>query len=202
VTAVFSVRIASKWPIYEPDGRNPGAARAMLCFPQMATKAQITAEQYLHMTFEHDAEFVHGEIVERAMPDRIHSLIQFLILMEIGRLIQSHPLFPYPELRLRLEPSVFRIPDISVFGGQPPQEDVPSTPPLIAIEILSKDERHPNLMQKLEEYRVWRVPNIWVVDPLAKRLALYTESGLQYVSSLALADYPFELTPSILFPDL
>jgi Uma2 family endonuclease len=174
----------------------------MLCFPQMATKAQITAEQYLHMTFEHDAEFVHGEIVERAMPDRIHSLIQFLILMEIGRLIQSHPLFPYPELRLRLEPSVFRIPDISVFGGQPPQEDVPSTPPLIAIEILSKDERHPNLMQKLEEYRVWRVPNIWVVDPLAKRLALYTESGLQYVSSLALADYPFELTPSILFPDL
>jgi len=174
----------------------------MLCFPQMATKAQITAEQYLHTTFEHDAEFVHGEIVERAMPDNVHSLMQFLILMEIGRLIQSHPLFPYPELRLRLDPRVVRIPDISVFGGQPPQEDVPSTPPLIAIEILSKDERHPNLMQKLEEYRVWRVPNIWVVDPLAKRLALYTESGLQYVSSLALADYPFELTPCILFPDL
>jgi hypothetical protein len=43
--------------------------RAMLCFPQMATKAQITAEQYLHMTFEYDAEFVRGEIVERSMPD-------------------------------------------------------------------------------------------------------------------------------------
>ena len=75
--------------------------RGMLCFPQMATKEQITAEQYLHMTFEHDAEYVHGEIVERAMPDNVHSLIQFLILMEIGRLIQSHPLFPRPELRLR-----------------------------------------------------------------------------------------------------
>src|SRR5665213_1942957 len=78
--------------------------RAMLSFPQMATKAQITAEQYLHMTFEHDAEFVRGEIVERSMPENAHSLIQFLILMEIGRLIQSYPLFPYPELRLRLEP--------------------------------------------------------------------------------------------------
>jgi Uma2 family endonuclease len=174
----------------------------MLCFPQMATKAQITAEQYLHMTFEHDAEFVHGEIVERGMPDRLHSTIQFLILMAIGRLIQSYPLFPYPELRLRLEPRVFRIPDISVFGGQAPREDVPSTPPLLAIEILSKDDRHPNLMQKLEEYRVWGIANIWVVDPMAKRLAFYTGLGLQFVSSLALADYPLELTPDILFSDL
>jgi Uma2 family endonuclease len=176
--------------------------RAMLSFPQMATKAQITAEQYLHMTFEHDAEFVRGEIVERGMPDKLHSTIQFLILMAIGRLIQSYPLFPYPELRLRLEPRVFRIPDISVYSGQRPPENVPSTPPLLAIEILSKDDRHHNLMQKLEEYRVWGVQNIWLVDPLAKRFAIYTELGLQYVSSLALADYPFELTPGVLFSDL
>jgi len=168
----------------------------------MATKAQITAEQYLHMTFEHDAEFVHGEIVERSMPDKIHSTIQFLILMAIGRLIQSHPLFPYPELRLRLEPRVYRIPDITVYGGQSPHEDVPSTPALLVIEILSKDDRYHDLMQKLEEYRVWGVPNIWVVDPLAKRLAKFTESGLGYVSSLALAEYPLELTPSSLFSDL
>ena len=30
----------------------------MLCFPQVATQTQITAEQYLRMTFEHDAEFM------------------------------------------------------------------------------------------------------------------------------------------------
>jgi hypothetical protein len=41
----------------------------MLCFPQMATKSQITAEQYLHMTFDHDTEFVHGELVERGLLD-------------------------------------------------------------------------------------------------------------------------------------
>jgi Uma2 family endonuclease len=176
--------------------------RAMLCFPQMATKAQITAEQYLDMTFEHDAEYVHGEIVERSMPDNVHSLIQFLILMEIGRLIQSHPLFPRPELRLRLEPRVYRIPDISVFAGKPPHESVPSTPPLLVIEILSNDDRYHDLMQKLEEYRLWGVPNIWVVDPLAKRLATYSTTGPQYVSTLNLPEYPFELTPSALFNDL
>jgi len=174
----------------------------MLCFPQMASKAQITAEQYLHMTFEHDAEHVRGEIVERSMPDRTHSTIQFRILMEVGRLIQSYPLFPYPELRLRLEPRVYRVPDVSVFAGEQPRESVPSSPPLLAVEILSKDDRPRELMEKLEEYRVWGVPNIWVVDPLAKRLSLYNELGLQNVSSLVLADYPLELTPSVLFSDL
>jgi Uma2 family endonuclease len=168
----------------------------------MATKPQITAEQYLHMTFEHDAEFVRGETVERAMPTNIHSLIQFLILMEIGRLIRSHPLFPRPELRLRLAPDVYRIPDVSVFAGHPPQQEVPSDPPLLVIEILSKDDRHHDLMEKLEEYRVWGVQNIWVVDPHGKRLALYTAAGLHYVSSLALPDYPFELTATVLFSDL
>jgi hypothetical protein len=41
-----------------------------------------------------------------------------------------------------------------------------------------------------------------VVDPLAKRLSAYNQLGLQNVSSLTLADYPFELTPSALFSDL
>ena len=176
--------------------------RGMLCFPQMATKAQITADQYLLMTFEYDAEFVRGAIVERAMPDRLHSLIQFLILMEIGRWIESHPLFPRPQLRLQLAPDVYRIPDISVFGGREPKQSVPSTPPLLVIEILSKDDRQHDLLEKLEEYRVWGVPNIWVIDPLAQQFSIYTARRLQNVPSLALPDYPLELTPGVLFSDL
>jgi Uma2 family endonuclease len=168
----------------------------------MATKAQVTAEQYLHMMFERDAEYVHGEVVERALPDNTHSLIQFLILMAIGHVIQSHPLFPRPELPVRLAPDVLRIPDISVFAGEAPKQSVPSEPPLLVIEILSKDDRHLDLMQKLEEYRVWGVSNIWVVNPISKRLSIYTEFGLQNVTSLALRDYPLELTPAVLFSDL
>jgi Uma2 family endonuclease len=174
----------------------------MLCFPQMATKAQITAEQYLHMTFEHDAEYVHGEIVERSTPDYIHGRIAFLIAQALVPVTRTHPLYPCFEVRLRIAPDVYRIPDVSVFAGEEPKQNVPFSPPVLVIEVLSKDDRYHDLMEKLEEYRIWGVANIWVVDPLAKRLALYTASGLQYVSSLALADYPFELTPSVLFSDL
>ena len=123
--------------------------RGVLCFPQVATNTQITAEQYLRMTFEPDAEFVHGEIV-------------------LG----------------------------------PPQRPVPDTPPFVAIEILSKDDRHSDLMQKLEECHAWGVAHIWVVDPVAKRFSSYTEMGLQNVSSLSLAKYSFQSQPSDLFRDL
>jgi Uma2 family endonuclease len=174
----------------------------MICFGLVATKTQITAEQYLHMTFEHDAEFVHGEIVERSMPDYIHATIQFLILLRLGSLIQRYPVYPRPELRLRLAPEVYRIPDISVFASQQPLQSVPETPPLVVIEILSKDDRHTDLMQKLEEYRTWGVPNIWIVDPATRRFSVYTELGLQNVSSFNLAEYPFQLTQPELFADL
>jgi Putative restriction endonuclease len=75
----------------------------MLCFPQMATKSQITAEQYLDMTFEHDAEFVHGELVERSMPDYIHGKLQFLLAQALVPLAQSLALADYP---FELTPSV------------------------------------------------------------------------------------------------
>ncbi len=175
---------------------------AMLSFGQMATKTQIGAEDYLRMTFEHDAEFAHGEIVERSMPDEIHSAIQFLILLRFGSLIQSCPLYPRPELRMKVAPDAYRIPDVAVFAGSPPQQRVPETPPLVVVEIVSENDRYQDLMQKLEEYRVWGVPNIWVVDPLTKRFSAYTAMGLQNVSSFSLNEYPFQLTPAELFESL
>lgn len=173
----------------------------MLSFAQVATKSQIRAEDYLRMTFEHDAEFVHGDIVERSMPDYIHSQIQFLILLRFASLIQAHDLRPLAELRLKLAADVYRIPDVSVFVGKP-EQNVPDRPPLVAIKILSKDDRYSEVTQKLEEYRVWGVPNIWLIDPFAKRLAVYTELGPQNVSSLSLPEFSFQLTPTELFENL
>lgn len=171
----------------------------MICFEQMATKTQIRAEDYLRMTFEHDAEFVHGEIVERSMPDLTHSRIQTKIAGQLEKLPPSYCLYGCVELRLKLASDVYRIPDVSVYAGNLPDRQVPDTPPLAVIEILSKDDRHMDVMQKLEEYRNWGVPHIWVIDPSLKRFSMYTDLGLQNVSSLSLQDYPFQLTPAELF---
>jgi Uma2 family endonuclease len=173
----------------------------MLSFGHVSTRAQVTPAEYLRMTFERDAELVRGEIVERSMPDYLHSTVQYLLLMLFGELARKYPVLARPELRLQLARTTFRIPDISVFTAKPDLA-VPKTPPLLVIEILSKDDRHSDLMEKLEEYRQWGVPNIWVIDPKLRRFSDYGDYGLRLASSLSLPDYSFELTPSQLFADL
>jgi len=153
------------------------------------------------MTFEHDAEFVHGEIVERSMPDYIHATIQALLAFMFGPLRATHGLLAACELRSRVAPDTYRIPDISILT-HPPKGRVPDQPHLVVIEILSQDDRHSNLMQKLEEYLAWGVPNIWVIDPATQRFSVYSELGLQNVSSFSLAGYPFQLAPADLFSQL
>ena len=173
----------------------------MLCFPQMATKAQLTAEEYLHKTFEYDAEFVRGEIVERALPDLLHSATQANVCFQLANLRSQFRLVPCIGIRMKLGEGLYRVADVAVFSNLR-AEDYPEQPPLVIVEIISPDDRHHYVMEKLEEYRLWCVQNIWVIDPRAKRFWIYTEGWLRSVSSLALADYPFELTPSVLFSDL
>ncbi len=74
----------------------------MLCFPQMATKAQISAEQYLDMTFEYDAEFVHGEIVDRSFPDLSHSTAQAAVCWRFAELERRLRLLPWRGVRMKL----------------------------------------------------------------------------------------------------
>jgi Uma2 family endonuclease len=167
----------------------------------VATKTQIRAEDYLRMSFEHDAEFVRGEIVERYGTDLQHSTVQFNVLMQFGNMIRSGPLYPLPELRMKLADDIYRVADVSVYVGRPLQL-FPETPPLAVIEIICEDDRYVDVSQKVDEYRAWGVPNIWLIDPIGKRLAVCTEWGMRYVSSFSLPEYSIELTPAELFENL
>lgn len=50
----------------------------------MAVAELISAEQYLHTSFEHDAEFVEGRIVERGVPTYEHSIVQVFLIGSCG----------------------------------------------------------------------------------------------------------------------
>jgi len=98
---------------------------------------------------------------------------------------------------MRIRESVYLIPDVAVFQGAKP-ELVPSTPPLIAIEVLSPDDKLAEVRRKLDEYRAWGVPNVWLVDPHSKRL--YTcHAGLVEVPTLRIPELGVEVTPADIF---
>ncbi len=131
------------------------------------------------------------------MPDNFHSQTQGELIYRFRQLRDSHRLFARPELRLRLSDDLYRIPDVSVFAGDKPGERVPSHPPLVAIEIMSPDDRHSELVEKLAEYETWGVPNIWVIDPDRRTFAIYEAGSLRAVAQLTLPGYPLELSADL-----
>jgi len=170
------------------EGRAGGRVEAM------ATKPLVAVEEYLRTSFDGpDREYLDGEIVERNVGEKDHSRAQKRLIEVFFEIEKRHRLFAFPELRLRLGPRRFRIPDVCVFAGGEPEESVPTQPPLIAIEIASPDDRLTDVVRKLEEFHAWGVSHVWLVDPTVKKLFVYTGSALQQVSAFAVPEYGVEI---------
>ena len=165
----------------------------------MGTKAALPVAEYLRTAFpDLDKEYRDGVLVERSLPDYLHSKTQRLLIVLLSSLEKVFPVFVSPELRLRVRPGLYRIPDVSVFFPNEPQEGVPSTPPFVAIEILSPDDRMTDVRNKLAEYREWGVTHVWLVDPHSKRM--YTcDAELVEVSTLKISELDLELKPADIF---
>jgi Uma2 family endonuclease len=101
---------------------------------------------------------------------------------------------------MQLAADLFRVPDLAVFTN-PPAEQAPSSPPLVVVEITSPDDRHQDLLQKLEEYRVWGVQHIWVVEPELKKFHVYDTEGLARVDQFELPQFGFSVTARELFAE-
>jgi Uma2 family endonuclease len=165
----------------------------------MATKAFIvTPEQYLATQFQREPELVRGEIAERPLPTFQHGNLQLRMGSRLMALQQSYAVFTGVEVRVRIASDLYRIPDISMWEGAAP-EAVPSSPPLLVVEISSPDDRLDAMLQKLEEYRIWGVQHIWLIEPELKRIHVYDHGSLRDVSRLELPQFGFAITSQEIF---
>jgi Uma2 family endonuclease len=157
-------------------------------------------EEYLRASFDGpDREFVDGEILERNVGEYPHGRAQSRLAGIFEQLRKRHPLHCVTELRVRLSSTCVRIPDVAVFHPEEPAELVPSTPPLIVIEIVSREDRHTEIVKKLSEFLSWGVRHVWLVDPWQRQLSVYTETGLTAVPSLHLPELDIEITTADIF---
>ena len=170
----------------------------------MLAKTQIGVEEYLGLVFDDrpEPDYVHGEVVERTLPTPIHSQIQALLILLLAPLLKWTHLFILPELRVQIEPRLFRVADLAVYLELLPKGRYATSPAFIAIEIVSPDDRRGCLTERLEDYRRWGVKHVWLVDPQLKRLYEYTEAGLLQHASLKLPEFDFEISSAELFKDV
>jgi Uma2 family endonuclease len=168
----------------------------------MSIKAGIRVEEYLHTSYpDLDREYRDGEVVERSLPDYLHSRTQMLVGMFFEALRKRLPVYTCPELRLKLRTGLYLIPDIAVFWPSRPNvtgSAPPDLPPLIVIEVLSTDDRLSKVREKLEEYKAWGVPHVWLLDPHSRRM--YTcEAGLTEVTALPVPELSVTVTANDIF---
>jgi Uma2 family endonuclease len=167
-------------------------------------RSQIGVEEYLDLAFDDrpEPDYVDGEVLERALPTPIHSQIQALLIMMFAPLMSRFRLVLLPELRVRVDPRRFRVVDLAVYRDSRPEGRYAATPAFVAIEIVSPDDRHSELTERLEDYRRWGVPHVWLVDPQLKRVYEYTEAGLLQFPALRLPEFDFEISTQELFKDV
>ena len=144
--------------------------------------AKISLEEYLHTAYHPDCDFVDGHLEERNMGGTKHGLLQ----MQLGYWFISHQkewnTRVIGELRTRVARTRVRLPDVCVvLNDSALDEDVRSTPPLIAIEILSPDDRLNRIAVRLDDFLAMGVEHIWLLDPIERVAYTYTANGLKLV---------------------
>jgi Uma2 family endonuclease len=113
----------------------------------MSAGTQISVAECLATSFpDGDREYVDGEVLERNMGEIEHGNLQ-------GRLylyLMTHytGIWAAPETRVQVRPSRFRVPDVVVVAGRMPSGRVITEPPLLAIEVLSRDDRADEVQEK------------------------------------------------------
>jgi Uma2 family endonuclease len=167
----------------------------------MAVKTLISEEEYLHTSFlDRVPEYIDGELVERAGPNNRHSRTQSKLTARFERLGEQFPVFPRPELRVPVAPGRYRIVDLAVYAHQEPVDDLPRELPLVVIEIVSPDDRHEDIMERLEDFRVWGVPHVWLVDPGIGRMYVYRDASLTAVAAFELPEFGARIAATEVLP--
>jgi Uma2 family endonuclease len=161
----------------------------------MATATRITLDQYLKTPYEPDAEFVNGEIEERNVGEYDHNLVQWAILDWFRRHDKEWKTRTIQEQRTRLRTGNVRIPDVSVWTRDIPVQPVFDRPQLIAIEVLSPEDRHSKVQEKIDDYIQFTVRHVWVIDPVKRQ-------GWDCSSGNWIQQKRFELAGSPIFLDL
>ena len=144
----------------------------------MGAATLISVEEYLHTNYDPDREYVDGEVVERNLGEKTHSIIQRNLILFIGNQAKQLGIWVFPEQRVQISPTRFRIPDVTVIKLSQEQGEIFTNPPHLCIEILSKDDRMQYMLKKIDDYLSFGVPYVWIISAGDRRGYVVTSEGM------------------------
>jgi Uma2 family endonuclease len=153
----------------------------------MSQATLISAQEYLHTSYDPDCEYVDGEVIERNVGETDHSKLQMAVAAFFYAL-RHQEFVTYPECRVQVSRTRYRVPDITVTIGEA-EGRIIRQPPFLVVEVFSPEDRIGYILEKVRDYIAFGVPNIWLIDP-QRRAYLGTEAGLLEVTGALVTKEP------------
>ncbi len=167
----------------------------------MSSATLVSVQEYLATSYRPDRDFVDGELQERNLGELEHALLQTAIAAWFWNKQKEWSVLPIVEQRVQVAPTRFRIPDVSILSADQPREPIVTTPPLILIEVLSKDDSLRGMRERVDDYLDFGVQHVWILDPAVRRAYVCSRTGFQEPESgvLSIPNTPIRLVLSELF---
>ena len=148
----------------------------------------VSVEEYLNTAYEPDAEYVDGVIEKRHVGEWWHSAWQ----AGIGSFFYTQSLEwnirVRTEQRTRISERRYRIPAVGVWDGDTPPDPVALRAPLIAFEILSREDRIPRVLVRLADFAAMGAAGIYLVQPEDSALMIFENGALRSAEQVHLRE--------------
>ena len=162
----------------------------------------ISVNEYLHISYQPDCDYVDGIVAERNLGELDHADVQESLLAWFRTHSKAWGYRAIPEIRVQISPTRFRIADVCLISTATPREQIIQTPPLAVIEILSPEDRISRYRERLEDYRRMGVKHVWVVDPARRKGFDCSTGDWIEANDFAIAETPVELHLDAIFADI
>jgi len=130
----------------------------------MATTC-IPVDEYLRSAYHPDAEYIDGQIEERAVGENDHSAWQDAICAWFRQQKETAQIRVRPELRVQVETDCFLVPDVTLLDRNRPIERIVTHPPIAVFEVLSPTDALKRVMSKCARYEQMGIQTILFIDP-------------------------------------
>jgi Uma2 family endonuclease len=147
----------------------------------MAASNSLTFEQFQRSYggLKPYYEYWDGTPVQKSMPTRLHSLVQFLLVL----LLRDAGYKAFSELELRVNADWHPIPDVvGLLPENVKNEPYPTGPVDIVVEVLSPDDRLSRVGEKCAKYAASDVKKIIVIDPEHRFGLEWNQESFSFVS--------------------
>ena len=171
----------------------------------MSTAVHIPVSEYLRTSYEPDRDYVDGQLQERNLGEEWHSAVQKMIasIFTVNRGLWQ--LRSYTEQRVQVSETRFRVPDVCVVASSQPFRGIISEPPVLCVEVLSRDDRFDRVLERVGEYTRMGVPHVWIIDPISRKIWTVQGAGRPIPldgTELALPNTPVRIPVAEIFAEI